>query len=139
MNLTYHMVTKLRSVGFSFEQFEHMCSAGMTYYYDGKEYTIGDMCDRTSPTELEEKITREGTWLPSEGDLARWLELTDHEFEIKYEDSYYHGKATDESGNVFEGGGGDLLCCLYKMIFKICRNSKGSVKPGSILILDIEG
>ena len=75
---------------------------------------------------------------PGEGDLARWLELTNHNIEIKYEDTYYHGKATDKMGNVFEGGGADLLCCLYKMIYKICKQSKGTVKPENILMLDVE-
>ena len=58
--------------------------------------------------------------------------------EIKYENSYYHGKATDGYGNISEGGGPDLQCCLYKMIYKICKKSKGTVKPEDIPILDIE-
>ena len=66
------------------------------------------------------------------------LELTNHNIEIKYEDIYYHGKATDEKGNVFEGGGPDLLCCLYKMIYKICKESKGTVKSECIPILEIK-
>lgn len=138
MNLTYDMITKLKSVGFTFEQFEHLCSPGMTYYYEDNEYTIGGAWDSTPCSENDQKVAREGTWLPGEGDLARWLELTNHNIEIKYEDTYYHGKATDKMGNVFEGGGADLLCCLYKMIYKICKQSKGTVKPENILMLETE-
>ena len=138
MNLTYDMMLKLQSVGFEFKQFEHECSPGMVYYYDNKEYTIGGAWDGTSCSVHEQKIARDGIWLPNEGDLARWLELTNHDIEIKYFDSYYHGKATDELGNVFEGGGGDLLCCLYKMIYKVCKKSNGSIKPEKIIILEIE-
>ena len=138
MNLTYDMITNLHSVGFTFEQLEHLCSPGMTYYLDGNEYTIGGAWDGAPCSKDDQKIAREGTWLPNEGDLSRWLELTDHNMEIKYENSYYHGKATDEAGNVFEGGGADLLCCLYKVVYKICKQSKGTVKPKNIPILEIE-
>ena len=137
MCLTFYMITKLHSVGFEFEQFEHICSPGVTYYYNDTEYTIGGMWDGTPCSELEQKIAREGTWLPTEGDLVRWLELTHHDIAIQYIDSYYHGKASDEYGNIFEGSGGDLLCCLYKIIYEICKR-KGTVKPEQILILDIE-
>ena len=138
MSLTYDMICKLHSVGFSFKQFEHLCSPGMTYYYEGNIYTIGGIWNGTPCTDSEQKIAREGVWLPQESDLARWLELTGHNMEIKYENSYYHGKATDAYGNISEGGGPDLQCCLYKMIYKICKKSKGAVKPEDIPILDIE-
>ena len=137
MNLTYNMMEKLRAVGFEFKQLEHMCSPGMTFFHDGCEYTVGGAWDGSECTAIAQKIAREGMWLPDEGDLARWLELTDHKMEIRYEDFYYYGKATDSFGNAFEGSGPDLLCCLYKMIYKICRKANGTVKPESILILDV--
>lgn len=138
MNLTYDMMTKLKSVGFTFEQFEHLCSPGMTYYCDGKEYTIGGTWDGAPCSENDQKVAREGTWLPEEGDLVRWLELTNHSIEIKYEDSYYQGKATDEADNAFVGGGADMLCCLNKIIYKICKKSNGTVKPKNIIMLEID-
>ena len=132
------MVKKLRSVGFEFKQFEHMCGPCMTYYYNDETYTIGGAWDGKPRSKLEQKIAREGVWLPKEEDLMRWLELTDHSVVIKYVDRYYYGKAIDISGNVVEGSGPDLLCCMYKMIYKICRNSKGTITPADILILDLE-
>ena len=138
MNLTIEMVTKLQSVGFEFEQLEHRCSPGKVYYYDNNVYTIGGVWDGTPCSEFEQIIAHNGVWLPEEGDLIRWLELTDHDIEIKYTKSYYNGKAVDTLGNVFEGGGGDLLCCLYKLIYKICKKSKGMIKPANILLLKCE-
>lgn len=136
MPLTYEMVTKLHSVGFTFEQFEHLGLG--TYAYEGVTYTLGGAWDGSPRSELDQRIAREGVWLPDEGDLARWLELTDHKFEIRYEDGYYRGTAEDEQENVFQGSGPDLLTCLYKMIFKICRDARGAVKPRCIPILKIE-
>lgn len=141
MYLTINMMRKLLLNGFSFKEFEHCCNIGMTFFYDNAEYTIGGHCnDSHQYSRLDRIVASEGIWLPNEGDLMRWLQLTDHSVEITYSDTdnYFHSKAINQKGDVFEGGGADLLMALYKLVFKICKKSGGKIVPRDILILDIE-
>ena len=140
MNSTRYTVDKLRAVGFAFPQLEHTCNVGNVYGYNGETYTIGGKWGNSSYTEQEKTIAKEGTWLPNEDDLMRWLELTHHSVQIHYsaDERYFHGTATNANGTVFVGSGPTLLCCLEKLIYKICKQSKTPVIPDTIEILEIE-
>lgn len=134
------MIEKLRSVGFTFPQFEHECNIGKTYFFNGKEYTLGGVWGGNSYYEYEKMIAKKGVWLPDATDLFRWLELTNHSVIISYksEDCYYYAEAENAEKQTFKGSGPDLECCLHKLIFKICRDSESAPVPKEILILEIE-
>ncbi|MBE6666284.1 MAG: hypothetical protein E7603_08725 [Ruminococcaceae bacterium] len=140
MNLTVYSVKKLREVGFEFKQFENDCNIGKVYDYDGNIYTVGGKWGHSSYTSEEMEISQKGSWLPDESDLMKWLQLTHHDVQIAYsnETHYFHGEAKNEKGEMFTGGGPDLLCCLEKMIYKICKKSAVVPVPDQIMILDIE-
>ena len=138
--LTLEMTEKLHSVGFSFPQFEHSCNIGKTFSFNGKEYIISGSGGRSSYYEYERLIAQNGIWLPEAGDLFKWLELTGHSITINYksEERYYYGEAENEAKQIFKGSGPDIECCLYKLIFKICRDSENVPVPDDIIILDID-
>ena len=137
--LTLEMVEKLRSVGFSFPQFEQ-CDIGKTYFFNGKEYTVGGFWGKNTYYEYEQMIAQKGVWLPDANDLFEWLKLTGHSVTVNYksDERYYYGEAENGTGQFFKGSGADIECCLYKLIFKICRDSNPVPMPEEILILSIE-
>jgi hypothetical protein len=138
--LTLEMVEKLRSVGFSFPQLEHECNRGKTYFLNGKEYIISGNSGGNSYYEYERMIAKIGVWLPDVGDLFKWLELTGHNVTISYksDERYYYGEAENAEKQTFKGSGPTIECCLYKIIYKICRDSDPAPVPEEILILDAE-
>lgn len=140
MNLTVESVKKLREAGFTFKQFENDCNIGNVYDYDGNIYTVGGKWGKSSYTSEAMEFSQNGVWLPDESDLMKWLQLTHHDVQILYlnEECYFHGTARNENGEIFTGGGPDLLCCLEKMIYKICKKSSTAPIPDQILVLEIE-
>ena len=140
MNLTKYSVEKLRKAGFTFPQFENDCNIGNVYDDNGTVYTVGGKWSDSSYTSEDMEFSQKGIWLPDESDLMKWLQLTHHDVKIVYsnEECYFHGEATNEKGESFIGGGPDLLCCLEKMIYKICKKSAVAPVPDQIMILDIE-
>ena len=124
MNLTIDMMRSLKEVGFAFEEFEHSCNPGMVFFYNHSEYVIGGKCDGSPCSEFDKIVALEGTWLPDESQLMLWLQWKEsYDLLIKYidEDMYFYGEATNKAGEKICGSGPDLLCCFYKLIFKICR------------------
>ena len=125
MSITKEMMDKLLSVGFGFEELEgHLESPGNVFFYNGVEHTLGGAWDGSPVREEDQKIAREGLWLPDTDHLMLWLERRDVSVDISYssDEGYFHGTAKTEDGETFEGGGPDLQMCLYKLVFKVCRH-----------------
>ena len=125
MSITKQMMDKLLSVGFRFEEFEeHLDSPGNVFFYNGTQHTLGGAWDGSPVREEDQKIAREGLWLPDTDHLMLWLERRDVSVDISYssDEGYFHGTAKTEDGETFEGGGPDLQMCLYKLVFKVCRH-----------------
>lgn len=134
MNLTINMMLNLKKYGFEFEEFEHYYNIGMVYYYDHREYFIGGivdfnetfpiMGDEGTPDAGDQSIAEKGIWLPNEGDLMLWLQRKwNYNITIRYVDDeqYYYGIADDGKSESIHGSGPDLLCCLYKLVLKVCK------------------
>ncbi len=127
MNLTIDMMLNLKKLGFTFEQFEHECNPGMVYHYDNCEYVIGGKCDENPCSHTDQIIAQKGQWLPDESHLMMWLQWRcDYNVTIEYiaDDRYFYGTAESADDELFKGSGPDLLCCLYKLILKICKNKQ---------------
>ena len=127
MNLTIDMVTNLKKYGFSFEQFEHECSPGLAYYFNNCEYIIGGKCDESPCRDEDQHISQKGIWLPDEAHLMLWLQWKQNcDVTIKYiaEERYFYGKCITSDAVEINGNGPDLLCCLYKLVLKICKGEQ---------------
>ena len=137
--LTVDTIRKMKSVGFRFPEYEHEYNMGRTYYYDGCEYTIGDNWTEDCSLDMK-RIAEIGEWLPDEGQLTEWLQRNMFDFTIKWsdKDQYFHCDATDMLTKTnYSAGGGDLLNCLAKVIYKICKSAQRDLIPSSNLSLDI--
>lgn len=127
MNLTIDMMLNLRKNGFTFNEFENDCDPGMVFYYNDCEYSIGGKWDGTPCSVLDQAIANNGVWLPDESDLMLWLQWKcNYNVVIKYvaSERYFYGTAEGDEGKIFKGSGPDLLCCLYKLVLKICKNNQ---------------
>ncbi len=124
--LTVEMMDNLRKSGFAFPEMEkELCNLGNVFYYEGTEHIIGGKCDGTPSSEQDIRIAKEGKWLPTADQLVLWLQWkVDKDITIKYnsEKMYFYSEIQDADGNTYTGSGPDLLCSLYKLILKICRN-----------------
>lgn len=124
MNLTINMMLDLKKNGFTFEQFEHDCNPGMVYYYNQCEHIIGGICNGTPPSNEDHIISNEGIWLPDESHLMLWLQWKwNYDVTISYnsENRYFYGFVDNGIDDIIRGSGPDLLCCLYKLVLKICK------------------
>ena len=127
MNLTIDMMSNLKKHGFTFEQFEHDCNPGMVYYYDNCEYILGGRCDGTPCSDEDQMAAQKGQWLPDESHLMLWLQWKlDYDVTVEYvaDKRYFYGTAKNTDVEEFKGSGPDLLCCLYKLILKICKHNQ---------------
>ncbi len=69
-------------------------------------------------------------WLPTLEDLLYWLRIkTAYDLELRYsaEADYYQGIAR-RGDLVFTGGGPDLTVCVYKLVYKICRDDPAAAE-----------
>ena len=124
--LTVEMINKLRNAGFSFPQMEeNLCNPGNVFFYEDCEYVIGGKCDGSPLSAFDLKAAQEGIWLPNTDDLMLWIQWkADKDVSISYDNEkmYFYGEARGKDGKVYTGSGPDLLCCLYKLALKICKN-----------------
>lgn len=123
MNLTVDMMLNLKKHGFTFEQFEHDCNLGMAYHYDNCEYIIGGKCDDSPCSNEAQIVAQDGQWLPDESHLMLWLQWKwNYNVTIRYDASerYFYG-IVEDANTTIKGSGPDLLCCLYKLVLKVCK------------------
>ena len=137
--LTIDMLRKLKSVGFCFPQYEHECNIGMTYYFDGNEYTIGGNWNEDVADDMA-CISKHGQWLPDEQQLMEWLQKNKFDMTIKWcdENQYFYCNAVDTlTKQEYSAGGIDILNCLAKLIYKICKAMQRELIPSDNLVLEI--
>ena len=124
MAITKEMLEKLRSVGWSFGEYEKTVGLGQVFHYQGVEHTIGGSWDASSLSEEDQTIIREGIWLPNTDDLMYWLwcEGVSVKISCTAGDGYFHSEGILSTGECLTGGGPDLQMCLYKLVFKVARH-----------------
>lgn len=128
MTLTLDMMLNLKKHGFTFEQFEHDCNVGMSFFLDHCEQVIGGKCDGTTQYSKNDlTLSQKGQWLPDESHLMLWLQWQQNfNITIRYiaNEQYFYAIAQNTKDETFQGSGPDLLCCLYKLVLKICKNKQ---------------
>ena len=141
MILCYEILTELKTLGFSFPQFEHMLNHGMCYYYLGQEYTIGGFV-WSGFTETDMSAAQEGCWLPGENDLLNWLQLVGFDISISWNarDQLYHLQATDrQNGYQYTHDSATILIhSLAYLIRKILKSKRRPYIPDEMPILEID-
>jgi len=117
------MVCKMKTVGFSYPEYEHFLNYGMVYYYLEDEYIIGGPCDADF-SEQDRKVAQEGVWLPDTTQLLSWLDACLITYKIHWNSTAncYNIEMIDELlGAKFCSGGIILVDALAKGIIKLCK------------------
>ena len=87
--ITVNQYRDLKSVGFSYPEYEHDLNSGRIFFYNNDEYFIGGFCTKEF-TEMDIEVAQNGEWLPDDSQLFEWLHQTG--FEIRTEafpDNFY--------------------------------------------------
>lgn len=122
-NITYETMQKLKSVGFSYPDYEHFLNSGMMYDVQGEQYLIsGNSVDGFS--EQDRLAAQEGCWLPDGEQLLKWLQNNGFAVTIQWDaaERYFHVMAKDGlSGTEYSRGGPTFADALALLIYKICN------------------
>lgn len=135
VNISLQTMQKMKSVGFSYPEYEHFLNFGMCYYYNGSEYWIGGAAE-CEFTERDRLVARDGIWLPDELQLYEWLQKNKFDISVDWsaDDGYFHLRATDKiNGHQYSAGGIDLSNSLAKLIYKICKSQRRDYIPETTL------
>ena len=138
-HVTYDQMVKLKTVGFSFPDFEHDLSGGMVYYYEGNCYVIGGPW-RGKFTQQDQLVAKLGHWLPDDSLLWDWLYR--NEFDVTYHwsdaDQRFYLFAIDSIDNQQYSAVGEVLVyTLSELVYKICQSSIRCYTPERNLRLEI--
>ena len=136
--ITIDTLRKMRAVGFTYPEYEHLLNYGMLFYYNDDEYVIGGFSNDTF-SDLDKEVARQGEWLPEATQLLEWLTNTDFKVDISIDEwQYFSIQAIDMiDGTLFNGGGLTLANALAKTITKICKANRRSYVPRTKLRLEI--
>lgn len=137
--LTFFTTEELKKIGFQFPDYEHFCEAGMTYWYNKKEYVIGGFWDQKQ-TAFDHEVAENGVWLPDSEQLMEWLQRNDFDVIIHWNDAlqYFDVHATDmQTSTRYDAGGGDICNSLGKLIKKICKSNERDYIPRPVERLEI--
>ena len=94
MNISIMVAQELYDLGFSYRHYKEHISKGMVYYYDNNEWVIGGNANEPI-TDFQEKIVKNGIWLPSENHLIEWLLDNDFTFSIVNNDGFFEVNCLD--------------------------------------------
>ena len=129
---------KMKAVGFTYPDYEHLLNYGMLFYYNNDEYFIGGFSNDNF-SDLDKEVAQQGEWLPEAAQLLEWLTNTDFTVTISIDEGQYFSiQAIDTiDGSRFNGGGITLANALAKTITKICKSNRRSYVPRATLRLEI--
>ena len=138
--LSYEQMQKLKSVGFTYPEYEHLLNLGMVYYYHGREYFIGGY-DCSGYTETDRIIAQEGCWLPSGEQLLRWLAQIEFSVNILWDTDRqcFNINAIDShTKSCYCANGKVLTYTLANLVYKICKANLRPYSPNVLVKLRIE-
>lgn len=139
-NITYETMQKLKSVGFTYPDYEHFLNSGMMYDVQGEQYLIsGNSVDGFS--EQDRLAAQERCWLPDGEQLLKWLQNNGFAVTIQWDaaERYFHVMAKDGlSGTEYSRGGPTFADALALLIYKICKSARRPYIPEPTLRLEVE-
>ena len=101
--------------------FQQSLSKGMVYYYDNNEWVIGGNANEPI-TDFQEKIVKNGIWLPSENHLIEWLLDNDFTFSIVNNDGFFEINCLDSiTGTKYSAKVPTLEFAIAAIIKKILK------------------
>lgn len=138
-NLSFETVKKMKSVGFSYPDYDHFLNKGMVYSHLGDEYVIGGY-SLAGFSKEDQCVSENGCWLPDESHLLSWLNANSFSYTVQWshDDQRYQVQAHDMLCGVnYNSSGLDLVNALAKVIIKICKSKMRDYVPSTALRLKV--
>lgn len=125
MSLTKTEAEKLFNLGFKRPSFADLVYPQDIFEFQSSTWVVGGRILPSGTLLCDEKIYKEGSWIPSLSDLLSWLEENECTFTMVFSGNGYKIEVYDNKNKKYKGKGGTLEFALYKVILGILEEYGG--------------
>ncbi|MED4732206.1 hypothetical protein P9597_29620 [Aneurinibacillus migulanus] len=138
MSLSRKEAEKLFQLGFKRAAYADEVYPQDTFEYEDATWIIGGKILPSGTLLCDEKIYKEGKWIPSLADLISWLEDNDCIYSLTYTGLTYKTEASDNLGRNYKSKGATPEYALFNTIVKILKEYGGNPVNKSYEIIEAE-
>ncbi|MDH6353515.1 MULTISPECIES: hypothetical protein [Brevibacillus] len=138
MSLSKAEAERLFNLGFKRPEFTDEVYPQDIFDYQNSTWIVGGRLLPSGTPLCDEKIYKEGTWIPSLADLISWLEESDCTFTMSYGGLGYKIEVTDGNKKKYKGKGGTLEFALLKVILQVLEQYGGSPVAKNYQVIEAE-
>jgi len=138
MSLTKTEADRLFKLGFKRQDFADEVYPQDIFDFQNSTWVVGGRLLPSGTLLCDEKIYKEGTWIPSFSDLISWLEESDCTFTIGYGGLGYKIEVIDSKNKKYWGSGGTLEFALYKVILLVLEEYEGNPVSKKYQVIEAE-
>ncbi|MEI5908512.1 hypothetical protein WAK64_15805 [Bacillus spongiae] len=108
------------------------------YEYDKSTWIVGGRTVPSTKVLCDEKMYRQGTWIPSITDLLEWFDENECTFTMTYNDLSYKIEALDINEQYYKGKGISAEFGLLNVIIQILTKYGGSPVTKTYTVIEAE-
>ncbi|TGV28974.1 hypothetical protein EN829_041940 [Mesorhizobium sp. M00.F.Ca.ET.186.01.1.1] len=138
MSLTKTEAQKLCNLGFKRLDYADEVYPQDIFEFQNSTWVVGGRLLPSGNPLCDEKIYKEGTWIPTVSDLICWLEENECLFSMVYSGLGYKIEVTDGKNKKYKGKGGTLEFALYKVIMQVLEEYKGNLVSKDYQVIEAE-
>ncbi|MCX7570495.1 hypothetical protein OS242_11030 [Tumebacillus sp. DT12] len=138
MSLSKTEADQLFKLGFKRAEYSDEVYPQDVFEYQNSIWVVGGRILPSGNILCDEKIYKEGTWIPSLPDLITWVEDHDCKFETSYCGLSYKVTVTDSSAINYKGSGSTLEFAMFHVIKKILEKYGGNPVSKSYVVLEAQ-
>ncbi len=138
MSLSRTEAEKLSKLGFRRPKYADDVYPQDVFEYEGMTWVVGGRILPSGPLLCDEKIYKEGQWIPTLADLMAWLEENDCNFSMTYTGIGYKVEASDYNGKKYKTKGATPDYALFNAVVKILVEFGGNPVNRSYEVIEAE-
>lgn len=126
MSLSKEEADQLFTLGFKRAEYSDEVYPHDVFEYQNSIWVAGGRILPSGDILCDEKIYKEGTWIPGLPDLITWIEDNDCKFETSYCGLSYKVTVTDRNATSYKGSGSTLEFAMFLAIKKVLEKYGGN-------------